>query len=69
MMTIYRIMYKVVFTNIVRYEKMFDDAGEFVGYDYGTMLEPPTMTFADIDEYRNWARNSNNRKRIMAKWQ
>ena len=62
-------MYKVVFTDIVRYEKMFDDTGVFTGYDYDTMLEPPTMTFADIDEYRNWSRNSNNRKRFMAKWQ
>lgn len=59
-------MFRVVFTNIVRYEKIYDGTGVFVGYDYNTMLEPPSMTFADIDEYRNWARNSNNRKRLMA---
>ena len=62
-------MFRVVFSNIVRYEKMWDSAGEFIGYDYDTMLEPPSMTFSDIDEYRSWSRNPNNRRQLLRKWQ
>lgn len=54
-------MYKVTFANIVRYEKMYNGAGEFTGFNYEKMLEPPSIVFADVDEYRSWYRNPNNR--------
>ena len=58
-------MYRVTFANIVRYEKTFDDAGEFAGFNYEKMLEPPSITFADVDEYRSWRANPNNRRRFV----
>jgi hypothetical protein len=61
-------MYRVTFANIVRYEKLFDATGEFSGYNYDNMLEPITIAFDTVDDYRNWSRNPNNRKQLINKW-